>query len=321
MDIIRIENNVPTVYCNESRDFQLLARLYTAVVNGVKFDIDTIEYLTDTAKCKSSVLALLQSKLGFFTQRTYEDDKLRYVLQAFPVMVKNKGSLKGIQQCIDTFLKVYQIRTNVVVWATQDSTQVYNVTVDDHTIIVGLNEALKGGLTLLYDMLRYVLPTGFGLYIYFYRAISDSIFLIDKNKATLLFVSDDINSNVRTMLSKEWVKYGSGTDRWQDRAISCTNNNLKITIDWDIYQRKVYPTVSDIDFFTFTDAGWVYNNKTTQVNLEDYGIGISSGTPVKGDKIEVAILTDELVGAVDTARAKSVNGDKDLFTFTTSEEE
>ena len=66
------------------------------MVNGVKFDIDTIEYLTDTARCKSSVLALLQSKLGFFTRRTYEDDKLRYVLQSFPVMVKNKGSLKGI---------------------------------------------------------------------------------------------------------------------------------------------------------------------------------------------------------------------------------
>ena len=114
-DVIRVENNVPTVYCNDSRDFQLLCRLYTAVVNSVKFDIDTMQYLTSTAQCKAKVLELLATQLGFLTSNEYEDDKLRYILQAFPDMVKNKGSLKAIKQCVNTFLKIYNVRTNIIV--------------------------------------------------------------------------------------------------------------------------------------------------------------------------------------------------------------
>lgn len=298
-DVIRVENNVPTVYCNDSRDFQLLCRLYTAVVNSVKFDIDTMQYLTSTAQCKSKVLELLATKLGFLTNNEYEDDKLRYILQAFPDMVKNKGSLKAIKQCVNTFLKIYNVRTNILIWYTSEATSVYNVAIDDHTIIVGLNEALRGGTRLLQDMLRFILPTGFGLYIYYYRSLSDNTVLIDSNKATLLFVSDDINSQVRTAIQNEYVMNGNVRDSWAEKAIVCDDANLQVKLNWDLFYKKVGHYKYGTYTFRYVDGQWRINGSLFAVDPEEYGIGIVGN--VKADtRITVYSVSDELVGAVDT---------------------
>ena len=114
--MIRLQDKTPEVYCAESRDFQLFCRLYDCVINGVKFDIDTIPDILDAMTCRTSMLQLLQTKLGFFTNKKLTDDALRYVLTAFPIMVKNKGSLKSIQQAVNVFFKVYGIRSEVKVW-------------------------------------------------------------------------------------------------------------------------------------------------------------------------------------------------------------
>lgn len=298
-DIIRVENNVPTVYCNDSRDFQLLCRLYTAVVNSVKFDIDTMQYLTSTAQCKSNVLELLATKLGFLTNNEYEDDKLRYILQVFPDMVKKKGSLGAIKQCINTFLKIYNVRTNILIWYTSEATSVYNVAVDDHTIIVGLNEALRGGTGLLHDMLRFILPTGFGLYIYYYRSLQDNTILIDQNKATLLFVSDDINSQVRTAIQGEYVMNGSTKDSWAEKAIVCDDPNLQVKLSWDIFYKKVGHYKYGTYTFRYVDSQWRINDSLFAVDPEEYGIGIV-GSVKDNTRITVYSVSDELVGAVDT---------------------
>lgn len=317
IDLLRVENNVPTVYCNDSRDFQLLCRLYTAVVNTVKFDIDSMHYLTQTQLCKSEVLDLLATKLGFLTNREYEGDKLRYILSAFPDMVKNKGSLLAIKQCINTFLKIYNIRTNILVWYTAEATTVYNVALDDHTIIVGLNEALRGGTQVLQDMLRFILPVGFGLYIYYYRSLSDNTILIDTNKATLLFVSDDINSNVRTFMQDESFESKTGTRYWPELAIKVSSTNIKATLDWYIFYKKVGSYKYGTYKFNYDGTTWKFDSSNLSIDPEEYGIGIV-GTPMTGDNVVVYSITDELVGAVDTVELKD-NNVKEPGTFIPSE--
>ena len=312
MDILRVERNVPFVYCNDSRDFQLLCRLYTAIVNGVKFDIDSIRFLTDSSKCKTEMLSLLQTKLGFFTTREYEDDKLRYILQAFPVMVKNKGSLKGVQQAVNTFLKMYDVRTTIVVYYTENSTTVYNVEVPDHTIIVGLNAALRGGVYALEDMLRYILPTGYGLYIYFYQSLEDVTTLIDTNEAVLVFVSDDINSNVRTVIDNEYVgvQVGDSIEKedWATKAVLCSNSAMNVTIRWDVYRNKVAEVPEYLSdrylklVFDYDGSSWNLFGKVA--DPEEYGLNVS-GTPSANDTITVVSAVDELIGAVDTVEVKN----------------
>ena len=62
MAIFRLQSNVPEIYINESRDFQLLCRLYDCVLGGVKLDIDTLENIIDTRSCNSILLQLLELK-------------------------------------------------------------------------------------------------------------------------------------------------------------------------------------------------------------------------------------------------------------------
>ena len=67
MSLLRMQNRTPPIYCEESRDFQLLCRLYDTIVNGLLFDIETITDIINTKNIRSSFLQLLQTKLGFFT--------------------------------------------------------------------------------------------------------------------------------------------------------------------------------------------------------------------------------------------------------------
>ena len=95
MRLVRLQNNTPNVYTNESRDFQLFCRLYDCVNNGFLYDSDTITDIIDTSMCRSSLLSLLQTKVGFFEDTSQLDDRgLRIILGAYPIIIKNKGSWK-----------------------------------------------------------------------------------------------------------------------------------------------------------------------------------------------------------------------------------
>lgn len=196
MAIIRLQDKTPNVYTWESRDFQLISRLYDCVVNSVKYDIDSMLGVLDAAKCRSNILQLVQTKLGFFTHRDVEDDTLRCILQAFPLMVRAKGSLRAIQQAINTFLKAYGVTTEINVWYVNEAEVVYNTQVDDHTVIIGLNKALTN-LYVLEEIFRYILPTGFGFYLYFYNTIDEIQEFAYKQHAKLIYASDNINSMIR----------------------------------------------------------------------------------------------------------------------------
>ena len=53
MSIINVQEMTPQIYTEESRDFQLLSRLYDCVFNGMKFDTDSIVELIDTQQCRT----------------------------------------------------------------------------------------------------------------------------------------------------------------------------------------------------------------------------------------------------------------------------
>ena len=302
MDIFRVENNVPTVYCNDSRDFQLLARLYTAVVGGVKFDIDTIKSLTSTEECRNSVLELLATKLGFLTSRDYEDDKLRYILSAFPVMVKNKGSLLAIKQAVNMFLKIYGIRTRVTVWCTKEKTTFQGKLLPDHTVIIGLDSQFIGDEDLLRDVFRFILPAGFGFYVYYYQSLNQQLALENTQTATLLYVSDNINSNVRTCMNSEYTNINGNKHIWPKDSIKCSNANLMVDIDWKKFNEATKQYKYGVYDISYANSSWKLQNG--EIVNDEYGISIQ-GAPNEGDVITVYTVVDELVGAVDTVSISS----------------
>ena len=226
--------------------------------------------------------------------------------------LKRIPTLVDVQQAVNTFLKMYDVRTTIVVYYTENSTTVYNVEVPDHTIIVGLNAALRGGVYALEDMLRYILPTGYGLYIYFYQSLEDVTTLIDTNEAVLVYVSDDINSNVRTVIDNEYVgvQVGDSIEKedWATKAVLCSNSAMNVTIRWDVYRNKVAEVPEYLSdrylklVFDYDGSSWNLFGKVA--DPEEYGLNVS-GTPSANDTITVVSAVDELIGAVDTVEVKN----------------
>lgn len=191
MHLIRTQDNVPDVYVRESRDFQLLCRLYDCVVNGAKLSADEIQYLIDTKFCTARLLQLLQTKLGFFTTHDITDDELRIVLEAFPIIMKNKGSLKAIEQALYVYLKAMHLNTNI------------NITVINkdpntpYTIRIGIQSSWRD-TTILDEIFRYILPTGYVFEYVFYTSLEGDTKIVDTPQANVLYVNDTVDAQLRS---------------------------------------------------------------------------------------------------------------------------
>ncbi len=152
--MFRLQNNVPEVYVQQSRDFQLFCRLYDSVFSGVKYSIDSLQYSSNTQKCNSELLDLLKTKLGLFIDVNLSDTELRYVLQAFPSIIRYKGSLRSIDQIIALFQRISHNNSTVI------SIQNKRTLAQDQKIILQSESRIKND-QLLFQLLSYVLPTGY----------------------------------------------------------------------------------------------------------------------------------------------------------------
>ena len=99
--MIRYQELVPDYYIEASRDFQVLCRMYDFAANSLKYNIDSIQQLTDTRKIKDTVLPLLGDKLGIYDKEAFSN---RQMLEALPIALKYKGSLKSVNILLNAFL-------------------------------------------------------------------------------------------------------------------------------------------------------------------------------------------------------------------------
>lgn len=190
MPLIKVVDSTPECYSAHSRDYQLISRLYDCIINGVKFDIDTVENLTNTQECSERILQLLQTKIGFFTIKNLTDDTLRYILQAFPIMVKNKGSKRSLYQAVYIFLKLNHITYRpLIVIKNKDEIAPYTITI--------YIKSTRIDTTPLDEMIRYLLPTGYTYKYVFYQGFENSDILGEEIYAKLIDITDTVNSRLR----------------------------------------------------------------------------------------------------------------------------
>ena len=196
MQTIRAQNLIPEVYTDESRDFQILCRLYDSIYNGIKYDADSIKYIVDARNIQSGLLPLLQTKLGFLTKKNLNDTEIRYVLRVFPELVRNKGSLNAIRKLLNMCLKLNNISGAYTISYSDKATVINGISINSHTIIVGLDSIIKN-TELINEIARYILPAGFSFYIYFYKNYSavDELYLNEDVK--LLYSSSNLNAQIR----------------------------------------------------------------------------------------------------------------------------
>lgn len=153
--MIRSTEQTPKYYSRNSRDFQLLCRLFDAAFNTPNYRADTIvnnytEHLVD-----GSVLELLAGTLNFKQIRTYQYDDLQKIVFIFKWLIREKGTKWAIKKLVNAITNVYGIENDYteMIEFGKNEVSIYLPKVIEDTNIV-------------YDVLDYILPVGYIVKIY-----------------------------------------------------------------------------------------------------------------------------------------------------------
>lgn len=157
--MFRTQENVPEVYVNESRDFQTLCRLTDCWHSASKFKIDTMLNSLDPLSAPDTLLELLATRVGFFPRIHIDSNVLRYIIAAFPYVIKNKGTEEGVRAAINAVMKAENDPRSteevIITFTNKDDSgaSIYNVSILTQNDVYN-KAALK-------EVLRYVLPFGY----------------------------------------------------------------------------------------------------------------------------------------------------------------
>ena len=166
------QNNVPSVYIEQSRDFQLIGRILDCVVNGIKFDINSVVNINDTEHIQGYMLQYLKSKIGFFTEKDFTEKDLRVVLSAFPYIIRYKGSRLSIEWAVNVFARINYITDDIIIQIInkelQEDTQKYGNKYEVH-IFMENDDISKYDTSILSEIFRYILPPPYSVYFFPYK--------------------------------------------------------------------------------------------------------------------------------------------------------
>ena len=162
--MLRFQEMVPDYYIEKSRDFQVLCRLYDFTLNAVKYNIDSMSTITDTRAAKDTVLPLIGDKFGIYDKEAYSN---RYLLEALPIALKYKGSLKAVNILINAFLDSEEIFEYVTAFISKDEESAEEISeilrrdVKPYTIVIFISDYPNmTNLHILNEYLKMVIPSG-----------------------------------------------------------------------------------------------------------------------------------------------------------------
>ena len=152
--LFKLEENVPDIYVEMSRDFQLLCRVYNILVNSNIITQSKIRQQLNIEQIDDKLLKLLAGRLGFNSDNYIPTKVMRSILLQFPSMIKNKGTKVGIEQAIKSVIKQTSNVNNV---------QVSNITIatGEIKVMVASDDASAVDMSYLSNVLKYVVPIGY----------------------------------------------------------------------------------------------------------------------------------------------------------------
>lgn len=269
--MIKVEKFTPEIYSKESRDYQLMCRVYDCIFNSTKADVDSIIHLLNTDTISSTFLPLLKTKLGYNSETILKDDELRYILRVFPYIIRAKGSTKAVEQMVNMCLKLYNLNADYQIRKGEEGSVFGDITLDQHSILIGIDTVLRS-TELLRELCEYVMPSGFQLYVYFYQNVETADMYAFTQNTQLLFSSKNINSGVRGTVPSFAVDD-------EDRLIGAIDTIFVSGADSDVSSSFV-GVFSEIPSGTFTDGqvcvianddstySYIYDGEWKQLNFK-----------------------------------------------------
>lgn len=147
--MIKLQDLTPSIYYEQSRDFQFIGRLYDIVLNYIKTNADNLYTLPIGKNMDEKLLNLLAFTLGFQSKHHYNSKQLLAICSVLPLILKNKGSLNAILIAVNSILYAEGIN------------QALDYEFKDNNLVLYLSPDLSD-LTLLKDIMIYILPAGIG---------------------------------------------------------------------------------------------------------------------------------------------------------------
>jgi hypothetical protein len=158
--MVKVQRNVPDYYYDESRDFQLIGRIFESVLNHSKTATDIIVNTPLSQKYDVSLIDLVTLTIGFESKRKYDVPNLMALISSFKSILKIKGTKKSIEDCVRVLLKAQNINEDFQVVVDTSTSEVGEETIYNRDVLIYIPKEVKD-VALLEDMLDYVLPAGF----------------------------------------------------------------------------------------------------------------------------------------------------------------
>lgn len=145
--MINIKNQIPSIYYDASRDFQILGHLYEVVLNYIKTNTDMLYLLPNGIEEDTRATELLATTLGFKLRRNYDKAQLAALVSIFPQLLKLKGTKKAIDLAGNALVKASGVPGE------------FSSEIKDHILTIKIPIELSD-ITLFVDLLPYILPFG-----------------------------------------------------------------------------------------------------------------------------------------------------------------
>lgn len=150
--MIEVRTQVPRVYYSESRDFQLIGRLFESIINYNKTNIDCMEGIKDVNDTPDSLVNLLAKTVGFESKHEYDIHDLKIICGCFSSILKYKGTRVAIDKAISALLNSQGIDEDYYVEYPPDTDEINQI-----NIYLPSNVS---DIILLKDLFNYILPVG-----------------------------------------------------------------------------------------------------------------------------------------------------------------
>ena len=190
--MIKLQDLTPTVYYEQSRDFQFIGRLYDLVLNYIKTNAANLYNLPVGKNMDEQLLNLLALTLGFKPTKNYNSKQLRAICSVLPTILKHKGSIQAMVLATNALLAAEGVR------------QPLDYTIHPKEGITLYVAQELDDLNLFTDLLDYLLPAGLSCTI-----IKESQLV--KEIKTTLGVKDHVTINGVDALSEKRKQ-----DGWSD---------------------------------------------------------------------------------------------------------
>lgn len=145
--MININHQVPNIYFEASRDFQLLGHLYEVVLNYTKTNADMLYLLPNGIEADTRTTELLATTLGFKLRRNYDKAQLAALVSIFPQLLKIKGTQRAVNLAGNALVKASGVPG------------MFSSEIKDHVLTINIPIELSD-ITLFIDLLPYILPFG-----------------------------------------------------------------------------------------------------------------------------------------------------------------